>query len=77
MSAEEYYATQNPPSTLEEDVEKVRAFIAKHKEEGRRVVLITVSAQLLHNPQVSDLLFPFSPYLVKSGGTTVPLELNV
>ncbi|PFH50632.1 hypothetical protein AMATHDRAFT_75518 [Amanita thiersii Skay4041] len=53
FSAESYFATQPPPSTLEQDVERVREFIARQQKEGRRVVLVT------------------------SGGTTVPLELNV
>ncbi|KDR80253.1 hypothetical protein GALMADRAFT_242588 [Galerina marginata CBS 339.88] len=53
FSAEEYFATQLPPATLQHDVEKVREFVERQKREGREVVLVT------------------------SGGTTVPLELNV
>ncbi|KAH9478341.1 Phosphopantothenate--cysteine ligase CAB2 [Psilocybe cubensis] len=53
FSAEQYFATQLPPPTLQHDVECVREFIARHQKEGRAVVLVT------------------------SGGTTVPLELNV
>ncbi|ESK90235.1 phosphopantothenate-cysteine ligase [Moniliophthora roreri MCA 2997] len=53
FSAESYFATQPPPSTLEHDVNQVRNFVAHQAEQGRNVVLVT------------------------SGGTTVPLELNV
>ncbi|KAH8113907.1 phosphopantothenate-cysteine ligase [Phellopilus nigrolimitatus] len=53
FSAESYFTTQPPPSTLDADVTKARAFIARHAQAGRKVVLVT------------------------SGGTTVPLELNV
>ncbi|TCD61461.1 hypothetical protein EIP91_008396 [Steccherinum ochraceum] len=53
FSAEKYFATQPPPSTLEQDVSRVREFVDRQVAEGRKVVLVT------------------------SGGTTVPLELNV
>ncbi|TFY73900.1 hypothetical protein EWM64_g10113 [Hericium alpestre] len=53
FSAESYFATQPAPPTLEHDVAGVRAFVARQRELGRKVVLVT------------------------SGGTTVPLELNV
>ncbi|KXN84402.1 Phosphopantothenate--cysteine ligase CAB2 [Leucoagaricus sp. SymC.cos] len=53
FSAESYFATQPPPSTLEHDVQCVKEWIQKQVAAGRRVVLVT------------------------SGGTTVPLELNV
>ncbi|VDB88818.1 unnamed protein product [Peniophora sp. CBMAI 1063] len=53
FSAEEYFATQPPPASLEQDVARVRDFVARQKTAGRKVALIT------------------------SGGTTVPLELNV
>ncbi|KIM46722.1 hypothetical protein M413DRAFT_261425 [Hebeloma cylindrosporum] len=53
FSAESYFATQPPPPTLQQDVEKVREFILRQQQQGRNVVLVT------------------------SGGTTVPLELNV
>lgn len=42
LSAESYYATQSPPPTLDTDVTKVRAFIARHAQAGRKVVLVTV-----------------------------------
>ncbi|KAI0032415.1 DFP-domain-containing protein [Vararia minispora EC-137] len=53
FSADEYFATQPPPPTLEHDVAAVREFVVHHSATGRKVVLVT------------------------SGGTTVPLELNV
>ncbi|KAG6915086.1 hypothetical protein DXG01_013533 [Tephrocybe rancida] len=53
FSADEYFATQPPPPTLEYDISGVRDFISRRAKEGRKVVLVT------------------------SGGTTVPLELNV
>ncbi|KAL0579190.1 Phosphopantothenate--cysteine ligase cab2 [Marasmius crinis-equi] len=53
FSAESYFATQPPPSTLDHDIQNVRSFISRQAELGRNVVLVT------------------------SGGTTVPLELNV
>ncbi|KIK68705.1 hypothetical protein GYMLUDRAFT_36194 [Collybiopsis luxurians FD-317 M1] len=53
FSAESYFSTQPPPSTLDHDIAGVKEFVARQKEAGRKVVLVT------------------------SGGTTVPLELNV
>ncbi|KAI0763469.1 DFP-domain-containing protein [Trametes elegans] len=53
FSAERYFATQLPPSSLEHDVGRVKEFLQRQLGEGRKVVLVT------------------------SGGTTVPLELNV
>ncbi|KZP06903.1 phosphopantothenate-cysteine ligase [Athelia psychrophila] len=53
FSAEAYFASQSPPANLADDLQRVKEFIAKHRDAGRRVVLIT------------------------SGGTTVPLEMNV
>lgn len=53
FSAESYFATQPPPTTLEHDISGVRTFLSRQAEKGRKVVLVT------------------------SGGTTVPLELNV
>ncbi|KAJ8473657.1 hypothetical protein ONZ51_g7742 [Trametes cubensis] len=53
FSAEQYFATQPPPSSLEHDVSRVQEFVQRQLREGRKVVLVT------------------------SGGTTVPLELNV
>ncbi|KAJ3794407.1 DFP-domain-containing protein [Lentinula aff. detonsa] len=53
FSAESYFSTQLPPSSLEHDIAGVKEFVRRQKEERRTVVLVT------------------------SGGTTVPLELNV
>ncbi|KAI0041864.1 DFP-domain-containing protein [Auriscalpium vulgare] len=53
FSAESYFATQLPPPTLAHDIDGVRAFVARQRAAGKKVVLVT------------------------SGGTTVPLELNV
>jgi len=41
ISADEYYATQPPPPTLEANTQNIRTFITRHKEAGRKVVLIT------------------------------------
>ena len=43
FSAEEFFLTQPPPSTLDEDVARVRQFIKRHTEANRKVVLVTVS----------------------------------
>ncbi|KAH8829469.1 DNA/pantothenate metabolism flavoprotein, partial [Flagelloscypha sp. PMI_526] len=53
FSADSYFATQPEPPSLQTDIQQVRTFVSKHKDAGRRIVLVT------------------------SGGTTVPLELNV
>ncbi|KAG5723979.1 Phosphopantothenate--cysteine ligase CAB2 [Termitomyces sp. T112] len=53
FSAEEYFATQPPPPSLQHDINAVREFVTRQAKENRKVVLVT------------------------SGGTTVPLELNV
>ncbi|KAI0642809.1 hypothetical protein C8Q79DRAFT_1013454 [Trametes meyenii] len=53
FSAEQYFATQSQPSSLEADVARVKEFLQRQLQDGRKVVLVT------------------------SGGTTVPLELNV
>ena len=47
FSAEKYFATQPPPPTLEEDVERVRDFVRKHQAAKRKVVLVTVRVALL------------------------------
>jgi phosphopantothenate-cysteine ligase len=69
FSAEDYFATQTPPSTLHHDVEQVKNFVARQAKEGRKVALVTVRPLLL------TLQHPFT--VPQSGGTTVPLELNV
>ncbi|KAF8887581.1 DFP-domain-containing protein [Infundibulicybe gibba] len=53
FSAEEYFETQPPPTSLESDLAAVKQFVQTQQAQNRRVVLVT------------------------SGGTTVPLELNV
>ncbi|KAG5646747.1 hypothetical protein DXG03_002429 [Asterophora parasitica] len=42
FSAEEYFATQPPPPTLDHDINGVREFVARQAQEGRKVVLVTV-----------------------------------
>jgi len=42
FSAEEYFATQPPPPSLEHDIAAVREFVTRQAEEGRDVVLVTV-----------------------------------
>ena len=42
FSAEEYFATQPPPASLEQDVARVRDFVARQKKAGRKVALVTV-----------------------------------
>ena len=42
FSAEDYFATQTPPSSLHHDVEQVKNFVARQAKEGRKVVLVTV-----------------------------------
>ena len=42
FSAEEYFATQPPPSTLDQDVAGVPGFVARQKAAGRKVALVTV-----------------------------------
>jgi phosphopantothenate-cysteine ligase len=43
LSAEVYFASHVAPKSLPENAEKVHAFVDRHMNEGRRVVLITVS----------------------------------
>ena len=82
FSAESYFETQSAPATLQHDVEKVREFVERQQKEGRNVVLVTVSIFSYLYPFHEYAAAPPSPFLffdsiVKSGGTTVPLELNV
>ena len=44
LSAEVYFASHVAPKSLPENAEKIRAFVDRHMQEGRRVVLVTVSA---------------------------------
>lgn len=42
FSAEAYFETQLPPTTIEQDVQSVRNFLKGQQERGRKVVLVTV-----------------------------------
>ena len=42
FSAEAYFETQPPPSTIGQDVQSVRQFLKQQQERGRKVVLVTV-----------------------------------
>lgn len=46
FSAEEYFATQPAPATLQQELDRVRTFIERQRNEGRNVVLVTVSADV-------------------------------
>lgn len=50
FSAESYYATQPPPPSLDHDVNLVREFVSRQVKEGRKVVLVTVSALSASTP---------------------------
>jgi phosphopantothenate-cysteine ligase len=52
FSAESYFATQPPPPTLEQDVQRVREWIQKQVAAGRKVVLVTVSVKILIGPRL-------------------------
>ena len=43
FSAESYFGTQPPPSTLDHDIADVRSFVHQQRDLGRKVVLVTVS----------------------------------
>ena len=79
FSAESYFATQPPPPTLDEDVARVRQFIQRQTEARRKVVLVTVSVRFaaILSGRLLVFLIGFACVFVQSGGTTVPLELNV
>jgi len=42
FSAEAYFETQPPPSTIEQDVQSVREFLKQQQGHRRKVVLVTV-----------------------------------
>jgi phosphopantothenate-cysteine ligase len=75
FSAESYFETQLPPVTLQHDVENVCEFVERQQKEGRNVVLVTVSISTLYRSMNALKLLFFGS--IKSGGTSVPLELNV
>jgi len=70
FSAESYYATQPSPSSLDHDISGVREFVSRQASKGRNVVLVTVSP-------LSEFTVLARNVHIQSGGTTVPLELNV
>ena len=72
FSAQSYFETQLPPPSLQEDISKVRDFVRKQKDVGKKVVLVTVRLFVS-----SSVLWIDLPSVIKSRGTTVPLELNV
>jgi hypothetical protein len=43
FSADAYFETQPPPSTIEQDVQSVHEFLKQQRKQGRKVVLVTVS----------------------------------
>lgn len=45
FSADDYFRTQPPPPTLENDLKGVREFLELHIARGNRVVLVTVSSE--------------------------------
>lgn len=91
FSAERYFATQQPPANLAETLDGVRQFVIANRLNGRRIVLVTVRFILSSlfsrigaflviltiekKPSTHIIVKTFWP--AKSGGTTVPLELNV
>ena len=42
FSAEAYFETQPPPTTIDQDVQSVRTFLKQQQERRRKVVLVTV-----------------------------------
>jgi hypothetical protein len=47
FSANSYFGTQLPPTTLEDDIAAVRSFIHRQRDLRRKVVLVTVSVALI------------------------------
>ena len=62
FSAESYFATQPPPPTLQQDIEKVQDFILRQKKQGRNVVLVTMSSHS-YITCLFDVIPPFNPGL--------------
>ena len=50
FSAESYFQTQPPPSTLENDIAGVRSFVHRQRDLGNKVVLVTVSVRPRPHP---------------------------
>lgn len=49
VDPESYFATNDPPASLEEDAAKVFEFVERHRIDGKRVVLVTVRCNFLDN----------------------------
>ena len=45
FSAADFFAQQPPPPRLEEQLKNVQQFVERNINEGRRVVLVTVSSR--------------------------------
>ena len=63
FSAESYFATQPPPTTLENDVYRVREWTQKQVAAGRRVVLVTVSIKVFKFSKAHILIHILCPTL--------------
>jgi len=63
FSAESYFVTQPPPTTLENDVHRVREWTQKQVAAGRRVVLVTVSIKVFKFCQAHTLIHILCPTL--------------
>ena len=65
FSADKYFATQPPPPSLEHDVARVKEFLQRQLQEGRKVVLVTVRRSRHPAPRfasiVADLRRPSFP----------------
>ena len=78
FSADKYFATQPPPPSLEHDVTRVKEFLHRQLQERRKVVLVTVRRFRHFAPHFAPIASDLKrSSATQSGGTTVPLELNV
>ena len=55
FSADRYFATQPPPPSLEHDVARVKEFVQRQLQEGRKVVLVTVRRCLTSRPYLAPI----------------------
>lgn len=57
FSAEAYFETQPPPSTIEQDVQYVREFLKQQRGHGKKVVLVTVRGTVTpqHHIELTNL----------------------
>ena len=53
FSAEAYFETQPPPSTIDQDVQSVREFLNQQQAHRRKVVLVTVRIPILYSQRNS------------------------